>query len=131
MQLSLDGLIHLTLEELLSTPINHLISGVDLDENNRFKSCGTVTTISGFTEWSSVAKPSFTLGWDWQIQTTIYGYQLNRIGLPRSNLLLTKKDDEDISWEKNLEILGSVVDALPWRDLVPGAVSARNLLERS
>jgi Domain of unknown function (DUF4902) len=125
MLLSLDGLIHLTVEELLSARITHLISGVDLDENNRLKSCGMATTISGFTEWVSVEKPSISIGWDWQIQTTISGHRLDRVGQPRSNLILIKNADNDISWEKNLEILGSVVDALPWRDLVPSAVATR------
>jgi hypothetical protein len=125
MRLSLDGLIHLTVEELLSTPMKHLISGVDLDEMDFLKSCGMMTTISGFTEWASTESSSISIGWDWYVQTTIFGHRLTRVGLPRSNLILTKNAGEDTSWDKNLEILGTVVDALPWREMIPNAISER------
>ena len=125
MHLSPDGLIRLTLDQLLSTPLEHLVSGVDLEENSRTTACGRLTSLSGYTEWVSANDPAITLGWDWRLLTSINGPRWVRVGLPRSNLMLMQDTGRDTSWHGNLEILGTVVDALAWREAMPDAVAIR------
>jgi Domain of unknown function (DUF4902) len=119
MQVSTDGLIRLTLDELMSLPIRHLFSGVDGDPSLGPSSCGRPTTISGFTEWASHTQPLVTLGWDWCLSPTSGSLLWSRLGEPRTNVLLTHEDGAEKSWAQSLEELGTVVDALPWSDEVP------------
>lgn len=125
MHLSPDGLIRLTVEQLLSTPLEHLVSGVDLDAHGVALACGTQTSLSGYTEWVSTQDPTISIGWDWRLQTLAQGVRWIRVGLPRSNLMLTQDSGRDTSWHGNLEILGTVVDALAWREILPQVVAAR------
>ncbi len=125
MHLSPDGLIRLTVDQLLSTPLEHLVSGVDLDASARHAACGTPTSLSGYTEWISTQDPTISIGWDWHLQTLAAGVRWVRVGLPRSNLMLTQDTGADTSWYGNLEILGTVVDALAWREILPRVVALR------
>jgi len=126
MHLSSDGLIRLTLDQLLSTPLEHLVSGVDQDASPPFtNACGTQTVLSGYTEWVSANDPVISIGWDWRLQTSAAGMRWIRVGLPRSNLMLTQDTGHDTPWHGNLEILGTVVDALAWREILPHVVAAR------
>ena len=125
MHLSPDGLIRLTVDQLLSTPLEHLVSGVDLDPNTVPAACGTQTSLSGYTEWISSRDPTISIGWDWRLQPLASGVRWVRVGLPRSNLMLTQDTGADTSWQGNLEILGTVVDALAWREILPQVVAAR------
>lgn len=124
MRISSDGLIRLSIEELLSTPISHFVSGVDLEGCQKLSSCGKATSISGYTEWVSKRAPIISIGWDWCIRLTSSGPLWTRVGLPRSNVMLVDATDGDADWEKNLEILATVVDALPWREHLLQAVAA-------
>ena len=125
MHLSPDGLIRLTVDQLLSTPLEHLVSGVDLDANGTVAACGSETSLSGYTEWVSAQDPTISIGWDWRFQTLVAGVCWIRVGLPRSNLMLMQDSGRDTSWQGNLEILGTVVDALAWREILPQVVAAR------
>jgi hypothetical protein len=125
MHLSPDGLIRLTVDQLLSTPLEHLVSGVDLDPNGVPAACGRQTSLSGYTEWVSTQDPTISIGWDWRLQTLAAGVRWVRVGLPRSNLMLMQDTGADTPWYGNLEILGTVVDALAWREILPQVVAAR------
>lgn len=125
MHLSSDGLIRLTLDQLLSTPLEHLVSGVDLDQHSPTAACGRLTSLSGYTEWISANDPAISIGWDWRLLTSANGPRWIRVGLPRSNLLLMQDTGCETSWHSNLEILGTVVDALAWREVMPNAVAIR------
>ena len=125
MHLAPDGLIRLTVDQLLSTPLEHLVSGVDLDATIHPLACGTRTSLCGYTEWISTQGPTISIGWDWRLQTLAAGARWVRVGLPRSNLMLTHDTGADTSWHGNLEILGTVVDALAWREILPHVVAAR------
>lgn len=125
MHRSSDGLIRLTVDQLLSTPLEHLVSGVDPDTFAPAAVCGTQTSLSGYTEWISTQDPTISIGWDWRLQTLATGVRWVRVGLPRSNLMLTQDTGADASWHGNLEILGTVVDALAWREVLPQVVAAR------
>lgn len=125
MHLSPDGLIRLTVDQLLSTPLEHLVSGVDPDPDAVLAACGRQTSLCGYTEWISTQDPTISIGWDWRLQTMAAGVRWVRVGLPRSNLMLTQDTGADASWHGNLEILGTVVDALAWREILPHVVAAR------
>ena len=127
MQLSSDGLIRLTVDQLLSTPLVHLVSGVDMETMGPgpAPACGTLTSLSGYTEWISSRAPVISIGWDWCLQISVTGVLWVRVGLPRSNLLLMHDTGRDTTWQGNLEILGTVVDALAWREVVPNVVASR------
>jgi hypothetical protein len=125
MNTSPDGVLRLSIDELLSTPIRHLISGLDEDASTSLDACGKVAAISGYTEWVSSTNPAITIGWDWYVKPTIeYPFWI-RVGLPRSNIMLVDEAGQDTGWEKSLNILATVVDALPWREQIPDAVAAR------
>ena len=64
MRIAANGLIRLSIEELLSTPITHLVSGVDVDDSPKLSTCGKATSISGYTEWVSTSDPIISIGWD-------------------------------------------------------------------
>ena len=118
MFISPDGLVHLSMEELLSVPMQHLISGIDEDDEPPVKRCGTVVSISGYTEWVSSTQPEVSIGWDWHLQATRLGLQWVRIGLPRTNVMIQSKAPKHLDWQVNLVVLATVVDALPWQQQV-------------
>jgi len=125
MHISPDGLIRLSLEELLSTPMQHLVSGVDPDPKSTLGGCGTATFISGYTEWVSARAPTISIGWDWCVRSTPEGATWSRVGPPSSNVMLTVGNACDAGWTKSQSLLATVVDALPWQDHIPSAVAAR------
>ncbi|HEX6706156.1 MAG TPA: DUF4902 domain-containing protein [Albitalea sp.] len=124
MQRSPDGYIRVSLDELLSLPIIHLMSGIDADEHLPTEACGRLTTICGYTEWVSETQPAITIGWDWCLAPDAYTGRRRRIGAPRTNVLLTDDSGADKPWPQSLECIGTVVDALPWSELVPECLSA-------
>jgi hypothetical protein len=109
-----DGFIRLTLDAVLSVPFKHLVSGLDDDPDA--SPCGTCTTISGYTEWVSDSQPKITVGWDWVLDPADGALRWRRVGLPRSNLLLVDTARNDYAWDRNLVVLATVVDAIPWQD---------------
>ena len=127
MQISPEGLIRLSISELLATPMQHLVSGVDveLDGASVVGHCGSPTTISGYTEWVSSNTPTISIGWDWHIQSGACGSFWARVGLPSSNVLLIETRDNGEDWDKSRNLLATVVDALPWREHIPYLIAAR------
>lgn len=125
MHIAASGLINISIGELLSTPIQHLDSGVDLDDRLEVGGCGAPTFISGCTEWLSVEDLVITIGWDWYINTATSLPCWTRLGLPRSNIVLVSDASDSASWTRNLKIIATVVDVLPWREQTAVAVSAR------
>lgn len=125
MRIALNGLIRLSIEELLSTPITHLMSGVDLEDCPQLSACGKATSISGYTEWVITQEPIISIGWDWYLQITPSGSLWTRVGLPSSNVMLLEEEGRDAGCERSRDILATVVDALPWREQLPQVVAAR------
>lgn len=125
MQLSSDGLLRLSIEELLCLPIEHLLSGLDApDHASALRVCGSETEISGYTEWVSISRPAVSIGWDWKLQLRCYNRSVawQRVGKPRTNVMLVYASGADTGWARNLELLSTVVDALPWQDRLGHAV---------
>ncbi len=125
MQLGNDGLVRLTLNEVLSTPMVHLTSGVDQEVPGLHPQCGTVTSLTGYTEWRSVAEPAIVMGWDWMSMYEQGSLRLARVGPPRCNIMLVNHASEDLDWNKQLEILGTVIDAMDWGRETQATVSER------
>lgn len=125
MQISPEGLIRLSISELLATPMKHLVSGVDEDGASPLSHCGSATMISGYTEWISTNTPTISIGWDWHIQSGAYGSFWVRVGLPSSNVLLIKGRDNSEAWGESRNLLATVADALPWRERMPDFIAAR------
>lgn len=103
------------------------MSAVDLDlVEPRAAVCGCETTISGYTEWVSASCPVVSIGWDWHIRlwTAQRPFALARLGQPRSNVMLVYSTGNDTGWHKNLELLSTVVDALPWQEQLSQSVAA-------
>lgn len=123
-----DGLLRLSIDELLSLPIHHLVSGVDTEFSGSappaIRECGRETVISGYTEWVSLSSPVVSIGWDWQLQLLFAHtpFRWVRFGLPRTNVMLVNAAGWDSPWTKNLELLSTVVDALPWESSLVRAV---------
>lgn len=111
-----DGFIRVSLNELLSLTIIHLMSGLDGgDPSNDV--CGRPTTISGYTEWVSKSEPAISIGWDWSIEPSVPAGWCRRVSAPRANVMVVDSNGADLPWKQNLEWVGAVVDALPWADL--------------
>ncbi|WP_169307406.1 DUF4902 domain-containing protein [Chitiniphilus eburneus] len=123
MKTSEDGLIHLSIDELLSLRLQHLLSGLDHEGATEHGVCGGMTYISGYTEWVSTSQPAVSLGWDWCIRPVFRGSALLRVGEVRSNVCLINEGGNVASWERNLEALAMVADSLPWKELVPAVIN--------
>jgi len=125
MRISSDGLVRLSIAELLATPMRHLVSGVDPEEEPRIDKCGVATTLTGYTEWVSIGEPMLSVGWDWCVQSEGFIPIWKRVGLPRSNIMIVDASGNDTGWARNLELLVTFVDALPWQSLTPEAIAVR------
>lgn len=122
-----DGFLRMTLSDLLSVNLIHLISGLDDDDSLVPYRCGSVTSIMGYTEWIG-GEPGapISLGWDWHLEQDVCGdVTCVRAGLPRSNIMLVDSANRDYGWDRNLEILSIVVDAMPWADQTQRALQHR------
>ncbi len=119
-----DGFLRIALEDLLAVRLVHLVSGLDEDDPRQVRRCGTITSIMGYTEWVSegMAEP-VSLGWDWRLDQLQTGEtNCMRIGLPRSNVMLIDSAKRDYGWDRNLQVLASIVDAIPWADETRSAI---------
>ncbi|MGO3130285.1 MAG: DUF4902 domain-containing protein [Alcaligenes sp.] len=119
-----DGFLRIPLDELLSIPLAHLVSGLDEEEPHDLQRCGAVTSIEGYTEWvSEDTQTPISLGWDWRLDRLGNGeVTCVRVGLPRSNVMLVDGSNQDYGWDRNLRALASVVDALSWSEQTRSAV---------
>lgn len=124
MKISPDGLIHLSLKELLEIPLVHFYSSLDDEITTPIQQCGTVAPISGYTEWINTSQPTVSIGWDWVLEISQNGIQWKRFGLPRTNLVLLDEHARAFDWTSNLVELTEIVDRLLWQDQVAQALNA-------
>jgi len=126
MQISPQGLIRLTYEALSAIPLNHLVSGIDTDGSE--DTCGKPTELTGFTEWVTKTSPAITIGWDWKIEYKDGQSRYERLGLPRTNVMLINGQGQDHGWDQNLNHLGRFVDTVPWSATVDEAIKSINIV---
>ncbi|MFL6647058.1 MAG: DUF4902 domain-containing protein [Sulfurifustis sp.] len=119
-----DGFIRLSLDEIFSIRLHHLMSRID-EEDVRPSACGSVTTITGYTEWVSTTPPTVTLGWDWSIEWRRSEMSCVRVGMPRSNVMLIDNRHHDYGWRANLVVLAAIVDAIAWDQFTARAIAAQ------
>jgi len=106
--------------------LTHLISGIDEEEEIKGTArCGAGTRLSGYTEWVSTQEPSLTLGWDWELETRQASPQVVRQGLPRTNVLVVRAEDDPLSWDESLEMLANFIDGFDWNTPAFEAVCQR------
>ncbi len=113
-----DGFLRLALDSVLGSKFVHLMSEL----SPYAQGCtGTprIDWVSGFSEWHSQDLRPISIGWDWSVFVDERNeLALERVGPLRSNVMLVDGHGQDYGWLESLEVLGTVVDALPWRELV-------------
>lgn len=115
--LSEDGYVRLTLEELLATPIIHLISGLDV-EMQAYPQETMATNLSGYTEWVSTTKPCVTIGWDWKLDFLHPQPVCARTGVAGSNIMFLDTHKNDLGYNASQHTLASFIDTLSWQEKV-------------
>lgn len=123
--LSEDGYVRLTLETFLTTPLVHLLSGLDDDNPTLCREGASFACISGYTEWVSTTTPTVTLGWDWQLGIPKGNAIYARLAAPRSNVMLVDAMQQDLGPAKTLALLEAAIDALAWQEEVQTYIATR------
>lgn len=129
------GQVQATVQELLTLRLKHCYSVADPEPATMppEQRCGTVTTLSGYTEWLGDLELPISIGWDWSIdpystckpnEPAQQASRLQRDDLPRSNIQLLDADGHALGWEDNLRVLAGWVDTQAWQQEVAQAVSA-------
>lgn len=113
--ISADGHIRLTLAELDSVELTHLVSGLDEVEDLICAEAAAPTDITGYTEWVSIGTPPISLGWDWVMEVADSAIRLKRLGAPRSNCMLQDEQHHDLGYKGTLKALEQFVDTLAWQ----------------
>lgn len=109
-----SGQVQVTVNEILSVQFVPFAFGVDSEGCDPTKACGRSTAISGFAEWIGQSSFPISIGWDWHLEIRGEGVHLCRTDQPRTNVRLTDSEGRQLEWEQNLQVLGTIVDALPW-----------------
>jgi hypothetical protein len=124
MHVSETGQVRATVDDLLSVHFFHCFSGLDTEIGDPSKGCGRPTAISGFTEWVGQSLFPISIGWDWHLEAARGTVRVIRADCPRTNVQLINSDGRDFAWEQNLQILGTIVEALPWVISVDSCLSS-------
>lgn len=114
--LSDDGYVRMTVAALRTTPLVHLLSGVDEDASDLPWEGASCRPISGYTEWVSVTTPVITLGWDWRVDVSTGRPHYERLGAPRSNVMLIDGHGQDLGFARTAGLIEAFVDAFCWQE---------------
>jgi hypothetical protein len=137
MKLTNMGQVQVTAKELVALRLKHLFSATDIEPTDlpAERRCGSATSLTGYTEWQSDADVPISIGWDWciGIRPTCTGSALfeqaaywRRNDLPHTNIQLLDEHGRALTWEDNLRVLATWVDAQDWQTYVTKAISAAN-----
>jgi hypothetical protein len=85
----------------------------------------TRAAISGYTEWLSMTIPALSLGWDWMLGSADRVLRYQRIGEPRSNVMLIDVHGRDLGPRSSAVALALLVDDFNWQDTVASFVRTR------
>ncbi len=112
---SADGYVRLSLQELETITLNHLISCPDAQSGARDMLAAVATDLTGYTEWVSAGWPAISLGWDWQLAAGLRA-DLCRLHAPRSNVMLVDDSSRvDHGQAKTETLLEFYIDHKPWQ----------------
>lgn len=114
-ELQYDGFLRIELGVVLSSRFIHLFSGLSPLQMCSSTGLGNSCLASGFSEWQSLNSRPMSLSWDWAVAASKKELTVARVGLPRSNIMLVDCKGCDYGWLESLEVLATVVDALPWQ----------------
>jgi len=123
--LSKDGYVRLTLETFLSSPLVHLLSGLDDDKPPLLQEGASLARVSGYTEWVSATMPTITLGWDWRLDVSQRYLVYVKLSAPRSNVMLVDALLRDLGSTKTSALLESAIDTFAWQDEVHHYIIAK------
>jgi hypothetical protein len=118
-----DGYVRMSLAQLRSTSLSHLIS--NLDEGGETMESDLASPATGYSEWIGSGFPALTLGWDWRLELGRNHVKLTLLNEPRSNIMLLDDQGTDLGPETTRRLLAEFVDDLPWRDEVIGSIDIR------
>jgi hypothetical protein len=124
---SADGYVRLSHARMRAIPLIHLISGLDADPagGDVGPVGATRAAISGYTEWLSMTIPALSLGWDWMLGSADRVLRYQRIGEPRSNVMLIDVHGRDLGPRSSAVALALLVDDFNWQDTVASFVRTR------
>ncbi|GAB6039849.1 DUF4902 domain-containing protein [Endothiovibrio diazotrophicus] len=120
-----DGYIRLSLTEVRSTLLVHALSGLDEEGPNLALGVDRRCEISGYTEWVSLTKPAISLGWDWRLSLADERARYERVGAPRSNVMLLDALQRDIGQLASDTLIESIIDSIEWQAETAEAIRAR------
>lgn len=109
-----EGLLQLQQNELDALRLIHLLSGIDEEEGALSQPCGSLASMSGYTEWVCPKSATLTLGWDWQLLPGVGRPQVTRLGLPRTNIQVLDAGLRPLPWDHNLQVLAEFIDRIDW-----------------
>jgi len=135
MNLTAMGQVQVSVKELLALRLKHWFSATDLEAAGAQakQRCGSITTISGYTEWLGDTELPVSIGWDWCIGIQLFSRLCEppaqaahwlREDLPRTNIQVVDEHGCALAWEDNLRVLATWVDAQAWQGDVAKAVGA-------
>lgn len=116
MSLSEDGYVRLTLDSFRATPLKHLLSGIDEDTPVLSWEGASFGPITGYTEWVSVTTPAITLGWDWRLDVSRGRPTYERLGAPRSNVMLIDAQRHDLGPIRTESLIETFIDSFAWQE---------------
>jgi hypothetical protein len=124
---STDGYVRLSQARMRAISLVHLISGLDVDPAGAHTGPvgATRAAIAGYTEWLSMTIPALSLGWDWALESTEREWRYQRIGEPRSNVMLLDVHGRDLGPRSSAVALALLVDDFNWQATVASFVRAR------
>lgn len=98
--ISTDGFIRMNENQLMSYPLQHIISTVE----SRHTEASQIFYY-GFTEWATSQTPALSTGWDWELIENNGITTVKRVGLPRSNIMIVDVSGMDIGFDINETLL--------------------------
>lgn len=125
MWIGADGLVRMTVQELLDMHFLHLWTEMDPPDQDPVARCGTACEWTGFTEWVSVETPRITIGWDWRVRCVSSSVVFAQEGDARTNVMLVDADNRDVGWPKNMQALSTLVHSVGWTGPVQQALAER------
>jgi hypothetical protein len=120
-----DGYLRVSGARLLRVRLQHLLSGLDEEApEHALRGLGaTAATLAGFTEWVGGQRPAISVGWDWQAGSLQGALDYQRVGPPRSNLMLVDDCGRDLGFEFTAFRVGLWLDQHRWQTVVAGFLS--------